>query len=403
MEDIPKIITKRNFSQKDISNSKIMPNKNSEEKMEEIDPELLKEFSELKENSKINIKFGFFARKRSNSFEVVKSDDDFSNSKVKKIKFDEWIESQKDNNKTLEENVLKLLIDIFEKRHKIYPNNVCSLSQYALKFMKFIENFCSEYYELSLYALYVLNSQFESFFQYISKNIDFKKLTLLGTENINEMLYYFGKDLIKIFQSACDRCDKFNFSSILISGLEDYLIKNKIIKDKKNKKIALYKEKNNFEKYINRVNDVMFLNEYDPNFSDLIPILCDIDNTEKEQSSNNKIINDKKENTTSNENTNYINENENKNNTIQNYNIEDLVNYINEPKANENKKKRKKKKKNKHTNQENEEIVINEEDNQEFLEFKNYLKENTTKNENLTKIKPIYSEEFLQKILKFDE
>ena len=56
-----------------------------------------------------------------------------------------------------------------------------------------------------------------------------------------------------------------------------------------------------------------------------------------------------------------------------------------------------------HTNQENEEIVINEEDNQEFLEFKNYLKENTTKNENRTKIKPIYSEEFLQKILKFDE
>jgi len=74
-----------------------------------------------------------------------------------------------------------------------------------------------------------------------------------------------------------------------------------------------------------------------------------------------------------------------------------LVNFINEPKKNENKKKRKKKNKNKNKKRNNEKTNYKEED----IEFLNYKKDIEVYTQNLPyvkKIRPKYSENFLTKM-----
>ena len=313
-----------------------------------------------------------------------------------KIKFDDWIKYNMESHEKIEEEILQLLINIFDKRYIIYPNNMCGLSPFASKCKKNISIVCPNFNELSLYILYVLYQQFTPFFKYIDDKIKFKNIKREKYENIKEILYYIGKDIKKIFAQAIDNIGDFNFSTILLVSLEEYLIKNNIIEEKKIKNISLNKQKEEFENVLNTIQNYYFEKDYDKYFIQKTNL------SNKDEAKNNKenTINDK---SIEKKIINKSNENEqNHNEEAKNYNIDDLVNYINEPKTKDNKKKKKKKKKGKKV--ENNQNTQNSptdnfiEEDLVFLNFKKSVEEFSRNSLCGQKIKPIYSEQFLRKL-----
>ena len=94
-------------------------------------------------------------------------------------------------------------------------------------------------------------------------------------------------------------------------------------------------------------------------------------------------------------------ERNNNNNSTQNLNIDDLIEYINQPKDNSNNKKKKKKKKKKTkkientVNNENDENIADLNEDLVYLNYKKSLEEFSQNITNTNKIKPNYSEKFL--------
>ena len=332
-----------------------------------------------------------FIHKDSNSYINYKEFIDLSEDHKDKIKFDEWIKEKVDVNKKLEEEILKTLIEIFDKRYKIYPNNVCGLSSRALQLKKNIENICPKFYELSIYMLYLLYNQFKPFFEYVIKKINLKNIQKDKYKNIKEIMYHIGKDIKKIFKCAIDNIEKIKLPNILIVILEECFIQEKKIKDKNIKNLPLYKDKENFEKILKEINSLFFEKNYE---SILDKTLCFVEE-EKNKDDESNIQNNTNRKKVLNESGDNINH------KVENLNIEELVNYINGPKTKKNKKKKKKKKSAKIDTNKNKEITIENNYIEEDLEFLNYKKslEEFTKNIGKTeKIKPKCSEEFLKRL-----
>ena len=393
-------------------------------KSRQKEEQIIKEIIERKipvESRMISNKIFNYMSKRCHSPTNIGKIIDLSDLYNEKIKFDEWIKFNKELHKKIKDEILNLLIDIFNKRYKLYPNNMCRLSPFATKCKKNIELYCPKYYEISIYLLYVLNKQFIPFCKYIDENINFKNNNNLKYENIKEILYYVGKDLKKIFKNALEDTDDFKFTNILIVILEEYITKNNKKEEKKIRNIAMCKEKDNFEIFLKDIHNLYFKKEYENDLIKRIKFGNEDENKnmnfneEKETNSIEKIeIKEKNENININDNKTdkkdqKANDDKNNNGAIQNLNIDDLINFINEPKTNDNnnkKKKKKKKKKDKKVEkvEKKEKVEVVEEDNinlDEDLDIINYKKSLEEFSESVTKIKkikPKYSEQFLKRL-----
>ena len=395
-------------------------------KSQQKEEQIIKEIIERKipvTSKMISNKIFNYMSKRCHSPTCIGKIIDLSDVYNEKFKFDEWIKYNKELHQKIEEEVLQLLIDIFNKRYKLYPNNMCGLSPFATQCKKNIELFCPKYYEISIYLLFVLNKQFIPFCKYLDENIDFKSISHANYENIKEILYYVGKDLKKIFKSTLEDTDNFKFSSILIVILEEYLTKNNKREEKKIKNIAMCKEKETFDNALKCINNLHFQKEYEIDLIKKVKFGNEDENknsNEEKDINNNKNSKEKKEikieNNNVGNNNNVHNKkekiNDDKNNNdnngaMQNLNIDDLINFINEPKTNDNNKKKKKKKKKKDKKDkkiEKVEIIAEDKDNInldediDIINYKKSLEEFSESVSDIKKIKPQYSEKFLKRL-----
>ena len=397
-------------------------------KSQQKEEQIIKEIIERKipvASRMISDKIFNYMSKRCHSPTSIGKIIDLSDVYNEKIKFDEWIKYNKELHQKIEEDVLQLLIDIFNKRYKLYPNNMCGLSPFSTQCKKNIELFCPKYYEISIYLLYVLNKQFIPFCKYLDQNINFKNINKAKYENIKEILYYVGKDLKKIFKSTLEDTENFKFSSILIVILEEYLTKNNKREEKKIKNIAMCKEKEIFDNAIKCIHNLYFQKEYEVDLIKKIKLGNENKNTnEKKENNNNQNSKEKNEikekevnincgdnnNNIDNKKDEKINDDINNNGAMQNLNIDDLVNFINEPKTNDNNKKKKKKKKKKDKKDKKDKnvqkIEIVEDDNDninldediDIINYKKSLEEFSESVSDIKKIKPQYSEQFLKRL-----
>ena len=254
-----------------------------------------------------------FINKRNHSVKKTREIEDLSDFGNVKMKFENWCNYNKEINSKIEEKILKLLEDIFDKRYILYPNNVCTLSSYCLQCKENIEEYFVEYYELSVYILYVLYKQINLLFKHIDKEINLISIKANQYENIKEILYYIGEDIEKIFQKVINITGRFKFPSILIVMMEEYLIKENKMGEKIYKKIKyeIYKEKEKFESFLKGINNLKF-KKYYKNLYEKINL--DNKNDDNDLDEKNNI-----ENIDNNEN-NIINDNDIKNNNIDNIN-----------------------------------------------------------------------------------
>ena len=393
-------------------------------KSQQKEEQIIKEIIERKipvASRMISDKIFNYMSKRCHSPTSIGKIIDLSDLYNEKIKFDEWIKYNKELHQKIEEDVLQLLIDIFNKRYKLYPNNMCGLSPFSTQCKKNIELFCPKYYEISIYLLYILNKQFIPFCKYLDQNINFKNINKAKYENIKEILYYVGKDLKKIFKSTLEDTENFKFSSILIVILEEYLTKNNKREEKKIKNIAMCKEKEVFDNAIKCIHNLYFQKEYEVDLIKKIKLGNENKNTnEKKENNNNQNSKEKNEikekdvnnsggdNNVDNNKDEKTNDDKNSNGPMQNLNIDDLVNFINEPKTNDNnnKKKKKKKKKKDKKDKKVQKIEIVEDDNDninldediDIINYKKSLEEFSESVSDIKKIKPQYSEQFLKRL-----
>ena len=238
----------------------------------------------------------------------------------------------------------------------------------------------------------------------MDEKIDFKNINPLQYEGIKEIFYYIGKDLKKIFKNAIEVNDKFKFSSVLIVMLEDYLIKNKKKEEKKIKNFALYKEKEKFVNLLKNIHNLEFQKDYENGLNKKIIFRDENENSNEENkiNENNVDIANKLDKNEEQKNE----EVKNNNGETQNLDIDDLINFINQPKNQENKKKKKKKKKKEKKDKKKEKSDENKENDEKvdfgedlvFLNFKESIEEYSKSVSNIEKIKPKYSEQFLKRL-----
>lgn len=375
--------------------------------------------------------------------------------KSRKMKLKDWLNNNIENTKKIEEYIEDLIIEIFFNRFNSYPEKDYPLTENALESKKQIDFYCNKFYEFSIYLLYVIYLKFYSFFEYLSKKINFKSLPISDLNKIKEILVLTGIDIKLVFKKAFEKTNDFNLSSILIIMFDEYLIKeNKIKICKEIKNSQFYKEKEKFENYLKLIKQNIYYFDSD-NESDIFEKENIIDSKKynennldenNEEEKNNENDNDDDEidnnnndvnkveiqskeiikeenndinknpinkennpNNKDNENNNVDNKENNKNKNIeknneniQSLNIDDLVNYINDSENKQNKKKKKKKKKgkkqqNKIEGEQKQENDYVEED-LVYLNYKKALEEYTKSVINIKKVKPQYSEAFLKKI-----
>ena len=362
--------------------------------------------------------------------------------------------------KQINEELSYLLKQIFDKRYKLYPNNVCSLSEYSSHIKNKVDLYCSEDNEMSIFILYMLYINIPNLFEYVEKVVNFDTMNLQDINTFKEIIYLIGKDIKKIFKTAVNTIDKyssFKLENVLISMFNEYLSKQNKSKGPQVIHAALINERNIFEglirdgittKFTNNI--VKWANDPSDDTIEEKKLIFDEDNKIKENSKNDIYINDENKNyinienkkiqkcdainniKTSYNSTNCLSKNDNKNgnnnfpiitekdfNTkdVRKLDLEDLVSYINEPKPNVNhKKKQKKKKKTKKSNKEiektkensnnnniieenNENNIINED--QEIADFKKCIEDFTAKNNRYlyqNKIEPNISKAFIKKL-----
>ena len=171
--------------------------------------------------------------------------------KEKRMKLKDWLAVNIENSKKIEEDIEDLIIEIFVNRYNSYPEKDCPLSENALESKKQIEQFCPKFYEFSIYLLYVIYQKFNTFFEYLEKEINFKSRSINELNKIKEILFLTGIDIKKVFEKAFEKTNDFNLSNILIIMFDEYLEKeNKIKICKEIKNSPFYKEKEKFSKYL---------------------------------------------------------------------------------------------------------------------------------------------------------
>ena len=417
----------------------------------------------ITENSKANSHLNDEenSKKRNNSCDQ-KKDHDIEDYFLKDVNLLEWFRNNFDILTKINDEIFTLLKQIFDKRYKLYPNNVCSLSEYSTHIKNKVDMYCSGDYEMSIFILHVLYCHFDELFKYMDEIANFETMRLQDFSCFKEIIYLIGKDIKSIFKSAVNTIDKFanfKFSNVLIDRFNEFLIKSNKIKGTPVMHAALIKERKIYENYIKDIKNIKYTsnlkkwaNEPSDDIIEKKYIKKDevtknnenakneifqndenknYNNIENSQMSNNKNNDElKKSNNDSNnsiknddENENEITEKEYGNKDVHKLNIEDLVSYINEPKSKENhKKKPKKKKKSKKSNKENKETKENEninnnikemnnetnnfEEDLDISEFKKCIEDFTARNNNYLypkKIEPNLSGAFINKLKMYYE
>ena len=359
----------------------------------------------------------------------------------------DWL-AQNNNAEILINNEIKTLLEkIFDKRYKLYPNNVCSLSEYSTYIKNKVEIYCKEDKEMSIYILYILNNSFKTLMKYIDEKTNIELLKMADYQSIKEIIYHIGKDVKKIFKEAVNTLNKgfdFEFSNVLFVKFNDYLKENNKLKEPELVHAALIQENKEFVKCFKNLNQLKYTrniakwvihtheeNTMDDNQSknksnktienNLNNNICkynenknnnnNCNSPSKKNKSKKKIISNNEQSIDNKDLS--INQNESDNKDVNNLKIEDLVSFINEPKAKNNNKKKNKKKKNK-KKEKNEDITqenkstiennnkVNKSEIENDLivdEFKKSIEEFTTKNNKFLypkKIEPCISESFIK-------
>ena len=359
-------------------------------------------------------------------------------------KLSDWLANNNNVEILISKEIKTLLEKIFDKRYKLYPNNVCSLSEYSTYIKNKVDIYCNEDREMSIYILYVLNNSFKDLMKYIDEITNIETLKMADYQSIKEIIYHIGKDLKKIFKEAVNTLHKgfdFEFSNVLFVKFNDYLKENNKLKEPELVHAALIQENKEFVKCFKNLNEI----KYTKNISKWVidiheEIIMDVNqpknNTNKnnnkdlnhsiyednENKNNNNICNSpskknksKKKNNSNNEQNIdnkdlTINKNESDTKDVNNLKIEDLVSFINEPKSKNNNKKKNKRKKNK-KKEKNDDIIqenksTKENNNESEIEndlivdeFKKCIEDFTTKNKKFLypkKIEPCISESFIK-------
>ena len=152
--------------------------------------------------------------------------------------------------KQINEELSYLLKQIFDKRYKLYPNNVCSLSEYSSHIKNKVDLYCSEDNEMSIFILYMLYINIPNLFEYVEKVVNFDTMNLQDINTFKEIIYLIGKDIKKIFKTAVNTIDKyssFKLENVLISMFNEYLSKQNKSKGPQVIHAALINERNIFE------------------------------------------------------------------------------------------------------------------------------------------------------------
>ena len=326
-----------------------------------------------------------------------------------------------------------LLIDLFEYHfYEISQEKKKRLRNKILESKYHIEFFCiKSNADFSKHVLCILKEKIYELIKYIVNIIKKMKendtISLKNILKVKNSLNLTGKDIIKIFDKAFQRTQKFDISSVIISlFITNFLSKNfyEKITDEEIEKIMeidSLEEKDHFEKYIEDCKISLPIIKEDEKYQEEVKkenienkneinekISVDTDNQ------NNYLIqaNNKIDKNIKNENIkekNIINNNESDQNNSKNIeknkknysNLEELMEYIN---GNDNKKKKKKRRKKKskvaNKNHKIEKIEnVGIERDIVFENFKsNLINFSDNLNKEIKKIKPIISDAFIEKL-----
>ena len=343
---------------------------------------------------------------------------------------------EEDNNKNkrkIHKDIIEdLLIDLFNYHYngiigqkRKNPHARIFATKYHIEF--FYTKLNINFVNFSKYILLILEQKIDELIEYIKKRFCTKKITIKDILDIKKSLCLVGINIGKIFELPFEKTRNFDISSVLeVLFITEILNDNDIdINDEDYEEIiniSKLDEKDNFEKYVEECKTYFEKIENGEKEEEDVEVEEEKLNEEKEQTNNqnekidinedkNKINNEENNLQNDKENINNIKiENEEKNDSdkdINNINIiekneslsmDDLLKYIN---GTENKKKKKKKRKKKKKLEEKEynKIIIPEEKDEIYENFKSYIisfSENLEKNQ---KIKPHISQAFLDKLL----
>ena len=332
-------------------------------------------------------------------------------------------EVNKNERKINKDIIEDLLIDLFEYHYKGISGQKRSNPQAKIFATKYqIEFFYTKlninFVNFSKYLLLILEQKMDELIEYIKKNFFNKKLNVKIILDIKKSLDLVGIDIGKIFEHPFEKTRNFDISSVLqISFVYDILNDNEIdINDQEYDEIiniSKLDEKDNFENYIEECKTFFEKIENGEMEEEDVEVEEEKQNfDDKNKKKNKEIIEQKTENIKENneennkeeiEENNKIEENIKNNEPIT---VEDLIKFINgnENKKKKKKKRRKKKKVTKNDNNENDNI-INDNNNSDFEEkdevirnFKIYINDFSDNLEKTQKIKPVISQDFLDKL-----
>ena len=334
-------------------------------------------------------------------------------------------EVNKNERKINKDIIEDLFIDLFEYHYKGIlgqkrrsPQAKIFSTKYQIEF--FYTKLNINFVNFSKYILLILEQKIDELIEYIKKNF-YKNLNIKVILDIKKGLHLVGIDIGKIFEHPFEETRNFDISSILeVLFIYDVLNDNDIdINDEEYEQIidiSKLDEKDNFEKYIEECKIFFEKIENGEREEDDIEVeekKQDINfqnkDEDKEINKNKKIKENKnmkenmehKSNSSDEKKEGKNNKEDKEENIINNENItvEELIKYIN---GSENKKKKKKKRKKKKKTSINN---INNIDNSEYEEkdeviksFKLYITNFSENLEKTQKIKPIISQEFLDKL-----
>ena len=326
-----------------------------------------------------------------------------------------------------------LLIDLFEYHfYEISQEKKKRLRNKILESKYHIEFFCiKSNADFSKHVLCILKEKIYELIKYIVNIINKMKendtISLKNILKVKNSLNLTGKDIIKIFDKAFQRTQKFDISSVIISlFITNFLSKNfyEKITDEEIEKIMeidSLEEKDHFEKYIEDCKISLPITKEEEKYQEEVKK----ENIENKNKINEKIsvdydnqnnfsikANNKIDKNIKNENIkekNIINNNESEQNNSKNIeknkknysNLEELMEYIN---GNDNKKKKKKRRKKKskvaNKNHKIEKIEnVGIERDIVFENFKsNLINFSDNLNKEIKKIKPIISDAFIEKL-----
>ena len=248
-----------------------------------------------------------------------------------------------------------------------------------------IENICTKLNDkFSKYILLIIDQKICELIEFINEGIKNKQVSFREVIKIKKCLGLTGQDIMKIFEIPFKKTKHFDISSVLIimfihNILDDDEITN--FTDLEYEEIAnipSIEEKDFFDKYIEDCKKNL-IRKYD----------------HKEEQKKEK-VNIREENKI----VNKCNEEKNKEEeikNIENYDNDELINYINE---NSDTKKRKKKKRKKKTKDklEEKEIKVIEDDDVIISNFKQNLIKSSDEFINMQKIKPNISDAFIERL-----